>query len=125
MPVHYLLHEATFLCSHDFQTLHLGKFLHLIDKKEDEIALVNEGIWFKPHDPTVGYRHRPSERENIWLYEYTEKYVLANAPNRKSSTSTADLNKDPKKTRNDEDTVQVAKISQFKSWAPTVFKKST
>ena len=80
LAVHYLLHESTFVCSHDFQTLHLGKHLQRLDNQESSVALVKDGLNYVPYDSTMDYRCRPTELESVSLYEYTESYYLARAP---------------------------------------------
>ena len=68
MAVHYLLHGTAFVCSHDFQTLHLGRHLIELSEIEHEISLIRVDGTYNPFNVTMNYKLRPLDLENFSLY---------------------------------------------------------
>ncbi len=62
--VHYLLHETTLVCSHEFQSLHLGRHLNDLEETECDVGIVPCGNSYIAFDVTPNYKLRPLELEN-------------------------------------------------------------
>ncbi len=75
--VHYLLHSTTLVCSHDFQSLHLGRHFTDVEEAESDVGIVPYGDSYIAFDVTANYKLTPLELENECLYDYTEKFHLS------------------------------------------------
>ncbi len=62
--VHYLLHGTTFVSSHDFQTLHLGRHLQDLNEEEGYLTVLKKDNLYVSFNVTQNYNLRPKELEN-------------------------------------------------------------
>ena len=85
MVVHNLFNENSFVRSHKYQTLHLGRNLNDINGEELDCKLEKEGGSYFPVNAINNYRYRLHELEHEPLYHYTEKFYTSNTPKRKKA----------------------------------------
>ncbi len=84
MAAHYILNGTTCISSHEYSSLPLYKFLHLTVLEEEAEVLVKDlNGGYTVSALTYDYLYRPTELENICLYQFTESCSVNNASNRR------------------------------------------